>query len=198
MLIKRGATSQSEVIADLIFASEPTLLSFLFGGKESCQRYLKASCAREHGQFSANYHWIHATQEGGVDGICATWLSVMPEAFQSGTLAALKDFLTTQQIIHLLAYKEVLDDCFTPPESHQLCIGHLSIRQESRRSGVASALLAHARDEAKALQFTELILDVETNNESAIACYSKSGFEVLTQSTFEATGQRFSRMFCAV
>ena len=116
--------------------------------------YLQHACKQPHGQFSAVYHWVsagseHTGDEPKIDGICATWLSIMPKEFQAGTVSALRDFLSPEQIIHLLAYKEALDECFVPPSSRQLCIGHVSVTSARKRSGVASRLIEHAVQYAK-------------------------------------------------
>ena len=186
--------SQSDVIAELIFASEPTLLSFLFGGEIQCKAYLQEACNQDHGQFSANYHWVVSAKNNSVKGICAAWSCVMPLEFQQGTISSLRGLLTAQQIIHLAAYKKSLDLCFAPPAPHQICIGHVSIEPNSRRKGIANALISHVLHDAKENTKRELILDVETANTSAFQCYLTAGFVEIRQTRFEATQQTFSRM----
>jgi ribosomal protein S18 acetylase RimI-like enzyme len=192
--IQRGATAQSAAIAKLIYASEPRLLSFLFGNDTRAQAYLQQACSQTHGQFSANYHWVSLEDGKTVDGICATWLSVMPVEFQLGTIASLREFLTPEQIIHLLAYKETLDACFIAPQSHQVCLGHVSVCAASQQKGIASALIAHAVEYAIKSAKREIILDVEEANLGAIKCYLKAGFVELKHSRFEPTQQTFVRM----
>jgi ribosomal protein S18 acetylase RimI-like enzyme len=192
--IQRGGVSQSDVIAELIFASEPKLLSFLFGGEIQCKAYLQKACNQAHGQFSANYHWTACAKNNSIKGICAAWFSVMPTAFQQGTISSLRALLTPQQIIHLVAYKESLDLCFVPPAPHQICIGHVSIEPSSQRKGIATALIAQVLHDAKENTKRELILDVETANTGAFECYLKAGFVETKQARFEATQQTFSRM----
>ena len=192
--IQRGDLSQSAAIAQLIYASEPTLLSFLFGGVTQTQDYLRQACSQAHGQFSANYHWVALEDGNTVEGICATWLSVMPAEFQLGTVTSLREFLTPEQIIHLLAYKEILDTCFVAPQSHQVCLGHVSVCAASKQKGIASALIAHAIEYAKNNLKREIILDVEEANLGAIKCYLKAGFVESKHSRFEPTQQTFVRM----
>ncbi|GAC27546.1 GNAT family N-acetyltransferase [Brumicola pallidula] len=194
MNIQRGDVSQSDVIAELIFASEPRLLSFLFGGEIQCKAYLHQACHQAHGQFSASYHWVASAKNNSIKGICAAWFSVMPIEFQQGTISSLRGLLTAQQIIHLVAYKESLDLCFAPPAPHQICIGHVSIEPSSRRIGIATALIAQVLHDAKENTKRELILDVETANTGAFQCYLKAGFDEIKQTRFEATQQIFSRM----
>jgi ribosomal protein S18 acetylase RimI-like enzyme len=114
--------------------------------------------------------------------------------FQQGTLSSIKDFLSTETIIHLLTYNDALDQCFSPPKEHQLCLGHISVAANYRRLGIATALIEHAKVEAAKVCKTELILDAETSNRHAVDCYLKAGFTVTKQSIFEATQQTFSRM----
>ncbi|MFT6328595.1 MAG: ribosomal protein S18 acetylase RimI-like enzyme [Bermanella sp.] len=194
MNIQRGDVAQSDVIAELIFASEPRLLSFLFGGEIQCKAYLQQACNQAHGQFSANYHWVACAKNKSIKGICAAWFCVMPTAFQQGTISSLRGLLTPQQIIHLVAYKESLDLCFAPPAPHQICIGHVSIEPSSQRKGIATAFIAQVLHDAKENTKRELILDVDTANTGAFECYLKAGFVETKRNRFEATQQTFSRM----
>jgi GNAT superfamily N-acetyltransferase len=192
--IQRGKLLQSAAIAELIFASEPTLLSFLFGGDLQSKAYLIQACNQPQGQFSANYHWVASQNDKQVEGICASWFFVMPVAFQQGTISSLTAFLQPQQIIHLLAYNQSLDHCFPPPASYQTCIGHVSIVPTSRRTGVATALIEHVIHDARENKKRELILDVDIVNSDAVQCYLKAGFVEIKQTRFEATQQTFARM----
>lgn len=198
MDIQRGDSSQSAAIAELIFASEPILLSFLFGGDIQSKAYLQQACNQAHGQFSGNYHWVASQNDKPLLGICTSWFSAMPTVFQQGTISSLTDFLGTKQIIHLLAYKEALDLCFPAPAPHQVCLGHMSIAPSSRRKGVASALITHVLNEAKESNKREIILDVDTVNNKAVQCYMKAGFAEIKQTTFAPTQQTFSRMLLRI
>ncbi|MFT6085517.1 MAG: GNAT superfamily N-acetyltransferase [Glaciecola sp.] len=198
MDIQRGQLLQSAAIAELIFASEPTLLSFLFGGEIQSKAYLTQACKQPHGQFSANYHWVASQKNSQVKGICASWLCVMPTAFQQGTISSLIAFLEPHQIIHLLAYKEAVDQCFPPPTPYQICIGHVSIASSSWRKGVASELISHVIQDARENKKRELILDVDIVNNDAVQCYLKAGFVEIKQTRFEATQQTFARMLLRI
>jgi ribosomal protein S18 acetylase RimI-like enzyme len=192
--IQRGQLLQSAAIAELIFASEPTLLSFLFGSEQQSKAYLTQACNQSQGQFSANYHWVASQKDNQVKGICASWLCVMPTAFQQGTISSLTAFLEPHQIIHLLAYKEAVDQCFPPPMPNQICIGHVSVTPSSRRKGIASELISYVIKDAKKNTKNELILDVDITNDDAVQCYKKAGFVKIKQCRFEATRQTFTRM----
>ena len=194
MDIQRGDLSQSTAIAQLIYASEPTLLSFLFGGVKQTQTYLQQACSQAHGQFSANYHWVAFEHAPEVEGICANWFSVMPAEFQQGTISSLREFLSPMQIIHLLAYKESVDACFVAPQSDQVCLGHVSVSNASKHKGIASALIAHTIKFAKKSEKREIVLDVEATNVGALKCYLKAGFAELKHNKFEPTQQTFIRM----
>jgi ribosomal protein S18 acetylase RimI-like enzyme len=196
--IQRGQLLQSAAIAELIFASEPTLLSFLFGGELQSKAYLTQACKQAHGQFSANYHWVASKKNSQVKGICASWLCVMPTAFQQGTISSLKAFLEPQQIVHLLAYEQAVDKCFPRPEPYQTSIGHMSITATSRRKGIASELISHVINDAKEKTKPEFILDVDIAKNAAVQCYLKAGFVEIKQTRFEATQQTFARMLLRI
>jgi ribosomal protein S18 acetylase RimI-like enzyme len=61
-------------------------------------------------------------------------------------------------------------------EADEYLIAHLGVDEHFRRQGIAQALLEKAEQDAHALNFTKLVLDVEMNNDKAIALYQKSGF----------------------
>jgi len=62
-------------------------------------------------------------------------------------------------------------------EKDEYLIAHLGVDEHFRRQGIAQVLLAKAEEDARDLNLSKLVLDVEMNNDKAIALYRKSGFE---------------------
>ena len=64
---------------------------------------------------------------------------------------------------------------FSPPVK-RLMVDHIAVEPEARRQGLASALLARAKDLARALQCDEILLDTWAENHEAHAFFRKMGF----------------------
>lgn len=60
----------------------------------------------------------------------------------------------------------------------RLVVGDFWVRESSRGTGVADELMARAAREARESGCAELALDVDVDNERALAFYEKCGFEV--------------------
>ncbi|RJT04369.1 N-acetyltransferase [Halococcus sp. IIIV-5B] len=59
----------------------------------------------------------------------------------------------------------------------RLLVNELYVREPSRGTGLAHDLLERARRRARGEDCTELVLDVDVDNERALAFYEKVGFE---------------------
>jgi ribosomal protein S18 acetylase RimI-like enzyme len=62
-------------------------------------------------------------------------------------------------------------------EDDEYLVAHLGVDEHFRRQGIAQSLLEKAEQDARDLRISKLVLDVEMNNDKAIALYQKSGFE---------------------
>ncbi len=61
-------------------------------------------------------------------------------------------------------------------EAHLL---NISIAREAQRKGYGVALLSHLREQARQCGARQFFLEVRASNESALALYRKTGFEVI-------------------
>ena len=61
----------------------------------------------------------------------------------------------------------------------RLVVGDIYVRESSRGSGLARDLMARAKRRAAETDCSELVLDVDVDNERALAFYEKMGFETL-------------------
>lgn len=66
-----------------------------------------------------------------------------------------------------------------------LKVDKLYARHELRGRGLGSTLLRHIEDEARAMGFSRLKLQVNKNNVSAIGAYRKNGFVVAESAVFD-------------
>lgn len=60
----------------------------------------------------------------------------------------------------------------------RLVIGDIYVREPYRGTGLANELIDHATDRARETECEELALDVDVENERAIAFYESLGFEI--------------------
>lgn len=197
-IIQPCKPAEADQLAALVFQSEPTLLSYLFGGEEHCLAFLRFACARADGQFSASRHWgvsdANNHQSEVLLGACTTWYFPMSDVFQYETLEALKGFFNVQQLGHLLINREALDRCFVGPTKDQLCLGHLAILPSARNQGLATSFIAFAKRKAQKMNKSGLVLDVEKSNTAALNCYLSAGFNVISENHFLPTEQCFLRL----
>ena len=78
-----------------------------------------------------------------------------------------------------------------PPTAKQLCIGHLAVRENQRRKGVASKLIEFVEKQLIVPSVHQLVLDVATSNQVAIEFYLSLDFEkhkLLTSAEAQSLG----------
>ncbi len=64
-------------------------------------------------------------------------------------------------------------------EDDEYLIAHLAVSENFRRQGVGQALIEKATQDARAMNYSKLVLEVEIENYSAVALYHKAGFETV-------------------
>lgn len=69
--------------------------------------------------------------------------------------------------------------CRKDAEPDEYLISHLAVDEHFRRQGIAKVLLEKAADLARAKGLHKLVLEVEANNQPAVALYQRAGFEVI-------------------
>ena len=199
MNIRQGVGTDSANLARLVLSSAPVLLPFLFQGEKEATRFIQLAAQQENGQFSANMHYVIETPKNADVGlgICACmtlWHAQLGDAFQLATVKCLQQYLSESQIQHLLITNPLLSDVFQSPLAHELCVGHLAVNESFKGQGLGKKLIAHAIKQAKILNKSCLILDVDKDNDEALSFYLACGFMQGKDSFFEPTQQTFSRL----
>lgn len=205
--IRTGQADDAGDLANLVLASAPILLPYLFNGEQQAKQYIEQSSRSNDGQYSANRHCIAdgnlpttpASTDAGnnttaVLGCMTLWHSNMGTAFELATINSLKLHLTGTQIRHLLNINPMLTSVFQSPKENELCMGHLAVLQNARGSGVGKKLVAYALKQAKRLNKSSLVLDVDQANHEALSFYEGCDFVVSSKALFTPTEQTFLRM----
>ncbi len=191
--IKTASVEDSKAVAELIFKSAPVLLPKLFGNVQTAKEYLFNSCQLEDGQYSAARHKA-VFYDSKLVGAFTLWHSDMGNAFHRATLESLTSFLPIEQIAKILHFNEQLLHAFPPPKPHELCIGHLSVDEEYQGMGIGKKIIALAINEAKTLNKSHLVLDVDEQNEQAVSFYEACRFTVSSATELGFSSQHFLRM----
>ena len=195
--LKAGHVDYAPALAGLVYASAPEVLGFLFGSQTNALDFISKAATAEDGQFSVFRHRF-ALYNGKPVGVVSHWYSELPQSFQTQTLNSLYKFLPPTLLPHIFKVNPLLLESFAPPATHQVCFGHLAVLESYRGRDIGSKLLAYIMDEARAMQKTEMALDVLSSNETAISFYHRWGFIEQKASFFAPTKQEYIRMIRAL
>jgi ribosomal protein S18 acetylase RimI-like enzyme len=198
-------SSQCEQLARLIYASGSGLFDLLFGGSGKAVEYLNKACRQADGQFGYRSHYVASPIEAetpetnkAISGCMTLWTSSPSQEYVDSTLFSLGKYLNTQQIQTLSRLNQALQATLRPPLDNEMCIGHLSVADSFKRQGLASEFCELAVNCAKQENKQVLVLDVQSTNNNAIACYQKFGFKQHDQVKLDYTDLVFIRMYLAV
>lgn len=191
--LRAGTETDAGALAPLIFSSATVLLPYLFKGTQSALNYILQAAKQPDGQYSAARHQL-AIDDQQVVACITLWDDKLPKSFHAYTLKSLTAFLQQDQIAHLLSNNELISSVFQAPQSHQLCVGHLAVVDTHKGRGIGKILLNYAIQQAKTYHKSQLVLDVDSNNEEALNFYTRFGFIRQDSHYFAPTKQSFNRM----
>ncbi|MEM0909587.1 MAG: GNAT family N-acetyltransferase [Pseudomonadota bacterium] len=191
--LKRGRAEFADELPNLIYQSASSVLDFIFDGQSNALAFLTRVSNEPEGQFSANRHHF-ACIGGNPVGCVSLWHTELPSAFHTATFSSLKKFLTVELFEYVVSINPLLVSTFEPPKDHQLCFGHLSVKQGHRGQNIGSKLLAYIIRMGHQMQKQELALDVEASNDEALQVYERWGFIVKSEQMLAPLNQIFYRM----
>lgn len=191
--LKTGSLAFADALPSLVYDSAPPVLDYIFEGKSNALAYLERVAVEPEGQFSANRHHF-ACINGLAVGCVSLWHTKLPEAFHTATFLSLKKHLSVELLNHVISINPVLISAFAPPKDHQLCFGHLSVKQEYRGQNIGSKLLAYVARKGNQMLKRELALDVEAANEAALDVYERWGFSIKKTQFLAPLNREFYRM----
>lgn len=175
--IRQGAASDAAQTTPLILNAAQSLLTSIFGHNKNktAEGYLSHAWELGGGQYGFKNHWVACSGEE-VLGVVTAWHSKLGAAFDRATLDSITSYFTLDEAMTVLMRNQTVAVNLTPPTNTELMIGHLSVEESSRRTGVGSMLVDAMQVRAKKLKKRKLVLDVEVSNVSAIRFYQRHDF----------------------
>ena len=175
--IRQGVASDAAQTTPLILNAAQSLLTSIFGHNKNktADGYLAHAWELGGGQYGFNNHWV-ACSGDEVLGVVTAWHSKLGAAFDRATLDSITSYFTLDEAMTVLMRNQTVAVNLTPPTNTELMIGHLSVEESARRTGVGSMLVDAIHSRAEKLKKRKLVLDVEVSNVSAIRFYQHHNF----------------------
>lgn len=175
--IRQGVASDAAQTTPLILSAAQSLLTSIFGHNKNktADGYLSHAWKLGGGQYGFNNHWV-ACSGDEVLGVVTAWHSKLGAAFDRATLDSITSYFTLDEAMTVLMRNQTVAINLTPPTNTELMIGHLSVEESARRTGVGSMLMDAMQARAEKLKKRKLVLDVEVSNVSAIRFYQHHDF----------------------
>lgn len=177
MHIRPARADDYQAATALLFLSGERLLTEIFGNGDEAQtrRYLQFAWQQGSGQYGFENHWVAETDDKLV-GLLTCWHDELPADFDRATLSSITDFFGLDQSIDVVMRSQRFSAALHPPMATELGVGHLAVADEARRQGVGRALMTCADEQARLRGKFAVVLDVASENQSAIAFYRALGF----------------------
>jgi len=164
-------------VAELIFDTEPTVFSLLFGKNKDKALYRIKNVVKI-GKNSFGHEHIYLAFEGGqIFGLTVIYSGdEIDLKVESDKFSEALDFFGR---LRLFFYEKVLLDrlLITKIEKNDLYISNVCVDKEKRGKGIGNFILKNIVEYAKSWQCERIILDVSKNNNAAINLYRKIGFK---------------------
>ena len=175
--IRQGEASDAAQTTPLILNAAQSLLTSIFGHNKNktAEGYLSHAWELGGGQYGFKNHWVACSGEE-VLGVVTAWHSKLGAAFDRATLDSITSYFTLDEAMTVLMRNQTVAVNLTPPTNTEFMVGHLSVEESARRTGVGSMLVDAMQVRAKKLKKRKLVLDVEVSNVSAIRFYQRHDF----------------------
>ncbi len=191
MKIRAALPEDAGIAAKLIFASGENSLKAMFelSPRLAARTFIEHAFQQPLGQFSYSQHIVAESSNQAV-AIACSWTHVTSEPFKQATLSNIVQFYGAQKTYQVIERSREVGKVIPPPLPHQLGIGHVSTLPAFQQCGMASSLIKHLHLQALDLGKSELVLDVEQSNQTAINLYRGLGFAQCGQSTPTPQGRK--------
>lgn len=176
--IARAQKSDAPALSELVLAAASGHLTTLLGNgdKNRTLDYLRHAFEQPGGQFGFQNHWVIHHQDVTI-ATCCFWHDQLSPSFDQDTLNSLHAFFGLDESVSILKRNVALNQHIARPTSNQWVTGHISVATTFQRRGCATSLLNFAEQQARVAGKVELVVDVESDNHTAIECYHALGFE---------------------
>ena len=194
LTIKRGNSGNSRAFSQLIIISAPLFFPVLLG--PHLDNFMENAYQKSGNLFSHQHTWFIETQ-GKIIGMLLGYAGDVKrnEGLPTGLLF-FKHFIKhglLQKIVFLLRTQKF----FPKVESDDFYISNLAVFPEYQNHGIGTYLLKMAETEALNNRCTNMVLDVEAENQKAIKLYQKKGYSLESTSPSLQLGEsqfQFIRM----
>ena len=178
IIIRQGIASDAAQTTPLILNAAQSLLTSIFGHNKNkpADGYLAHAWELGGGQYGFKNHWV-ASKDSEILGVVTSWHSKLGAAFDRATLDSITSYFTLDEAMTVLMRNQTVAVNLTPPTTTELMIGHLSVAESAKRSGVGSRLVDIMHERAEKLKKRKLVLDVEVSNIPAIRFYQHHNFQ---------------------
>lgn len=179
----RGATvADADPVAKLLLEAAASVLCATFDTQRNqLLAFFQRSLQQADGQYGYGNHQL-ITIDNKVIGLGCRWHNHMGAGFSKASILALHSFWGLEKSLQIVANNAQLASYLQAPDQQSWCLGHIAIAKQYRQRGYAHQLLEHFRQQAIAAGKRRLILDVQQDNQGAIACYQAFGFTLSKQS----------------
>jgi ribosomal protein S18 acetylase RimI-like enzyme len=178
---RQANAEDAAACVDLVYSASPELFEHLFTtGKKSAKEYLAHEFRHGGGFFGHRIHTV-AVLHGEVVGVAAFYGRKAFKAMQKEALVNLFRFYGLLGMIPLAFRAWRTSSLVKMPRRGAVYIANVGVRPDMRGQGIGSALIRHGTARAKAEGFTEMSLDVASDNPKAEALYRRLGFSFVRE-----------------
>jgi ribosomal protein S18 acetylase RimI-like enzyme len=174
--VRPARATDVEAVAPLLFLSAPEMYARLGGGRPGAERLIRRAFEQSGNSASRDVVTV-AEPAGRIAGALVAFpvieATARSRAFLRVTMGGLPPWRWPRA---LGLYWQAGRAAPAPPET-SLYIDALAVEDESRRRGIARALLDHAESHARVLGLRTVALETALENKPARALYLGAGYE---------------------
>ena len=170
-MIREALKTENIICSILIKESAEMFLKFYFS--DSFQDLLNQMIPLDKGIYSYKYILIDSDNKGCL-------LNYTLKNFNDEIFYTIKQIIKIKGLFPSIKYLlRSLKLTNLKLSTNELYLSNISVFAEYRRNGIATMLIEKAEENAKAMKYKKMVLDVEPENKEAIRLYLKLGFKII-------------------
>ncbi|NMP30701.1 GNAT family N-acetyltransferase [Thalassotalea sp. M1531] len=179
--IRPTYASDVEDVIPLMFSAGPEAYRYVFSQQSSNQalEFLREAYLRGGGEFGFSSHFV-ACQGDRVIGLLGLRQPNNNWPYAWSALTNILRYYSLVDALKVLVRGLKFEQIVKPTVRNRLCIHNLAVSESCQGLGVGRQLIEYAVNQAQALGFSHVCLDVAETNPKAKALYQRLGF--ITQS----------------
>ena len=190
MIRKLEKSDDLEKVACLIYKTDVSLFSFLFGKYEKAIPKIKKLVLLENNTFSHKYTYCSFERE--TQGILIAYGH--NEINEKNQDKDYKEVFSLFELLSLSIKDPLVRFTLTKAQPQEIYIQNICVEQKCRGKGIGTSLLMYIIDWAKSQGMNSLSLDVSIANEKAKRLYERLGFGVVQKKVYPFTSKGSYRM----